>query len=215
MSSSTPSISARSSKRNPCKYFQNHHHRVAPHSYLNLMTCMIRRSCRDYSSLLTHPLLIPSYFALGSIFIFIAQANFSSGPVPRLRGEDPTAAATQDSDESSVETATQPGFVSAIKGYVEASGGSTIFLFQVSRLVVVLALLCLAIYNFLQEEGQQRVSPSSAVGALIKHWGKMSKGKHYCGGSLTEREWLDLTLCLSYVRHLYFSSLKLAFSLES
>ena len=175
---------------------------------------MIRRSCWDSSSLLTHPLLIPSYFALGSIFILIAQAIFSSLPVRRLRGEDTTAPATQNNYRV-VATASQTGFVSAVKCHVEASGGSTIFLFQVSRLVVVLALLCLAIFNFLQEEGQQRVFPSSAVGALTKHWGKKPKGKHYCVGSLTEREWLDLALCLSYVRHRCLPSFELAFSLES
>lgn len=178
------------------------------------MTCLIRTSCRDCSSLLTHPLLIPSYVALGSIFILVAQAIFSSGPVRRLLGEDQTEAATQNNDRVAA-TATQTSFVSALKGHVETSGGSTIFFFQVSRLVVTLALLCLAIFSFLQEEGQQHLSPSSAVGALINHWSKKRKGKHHGGSSLTEPEWLDLTLCLTYVRHQCPSSFELTFSLES
>ena len=158
---------------------------------------------------MTHPLIIPSYFALGSISILVTQAIFSSGPVRRLHGEDPTEAATQG------ETVAQPGFVLAVKSHIKTSGGSTIFLFQVSRLIVVLALLCLAIFSFLQEEGQQHDSPSSAVGALIKHWGKKRNGKRYGGGSLTEPEWIDLTLCLTYVRHLCLFSFELTFSLET
>ncbi len=164
----------------------------------------------------THPLLIPSYFALLSILVLVAQANFSSGPVRRPRGEDAPAAATR--GESGVAaSATRTGLVSAVKDHVEKSGGSTIFLFQASRLLVVLTLLGLAIFGFVREEGQQHVSPSSVVSALNKHWGKRHKGKHRNGGgSLTKREWLDLTLCLTYVRHRSHRSLfELAFSLES
>jgi hypothetical protein len=177
------------------------------------MACAISTSFWDRSSLLTHPLLIPSYFALFSIATLVAQAIFSSSLVRMLRGDDPTVAATQ--DESGVAaTGTQTGFVSAVKGHVKISGGSTIFLFQVSRLVVVVALLCLAIFSFVQEEGQQHVSPSPSVGTLIKDWGKKRKGKfRYGEGPLTKRELLDLTLCLTYVRRRCLSSFELAFSL--
>ncbi|KAH9059056.1 hypothetical protein EDB87DRAFT_1577854 [Lactarius vividus] len=59
----------------------------------------------------------------------------------------------------------------------------------VLRLVVVLTLLGLATFSFVSEE----------VSAL-DHWGKRHEGKHYRGGGLlTKREWLDLTLCLTYL----------------
>ncbi len=150
-------------------------------------------------SIWTHPLLIPSYFALLSILVLVAQVIFSSRPVRRLRDEDAPAAATR--GESGVAaSAAHTDLVSAVKDHVEKSGGSTIFLFQVSRLLVVLTLLGLAIFSFVREEGQQHVSPSSAVSARSKPWGKKHKGKHRNGGgSLTRREWLDLTLCLTYV----------------
>ncbi len=184
----------------------------------HLMICMIRtlRWSGGCSSLWTHPLLIPSYFALLSILVLVAQAIYSSGPVRRLRGKDAPAADTG-GDSGVAASATRTGLVSAVKDHVEKSGGSTIFLFQVSRLLVVLTLLGLAIFSFVQEEGQQHVSPSSAVSALNKHWGKKHKGMHRNGGgSLTRREWLDLTLCLTYVRHRSHRSLfELAFSLES
>ncbi|KAH8986103.1 hypothetical protein EDB92DRAFT_1949382 [Lactarius akahatsu] len=143
----------------------------------------------------THPLLIPSYLALLSILVLSAQAIFS-GPVRRLRGEDAPVAAT--CAESGVnESATRTGFVSAVKDHVEKSGGPIIFIFQVSRLVVVLTLLGIAIFSFVQEEGQQHVSPSSAVSALN---GRRHEGKHRSGGgSLTKREWLNLILCLTYL----------------
>ncbi|KAH9041259.1 hypothetical protein EDB85DRAFT_1921835 [Lactarius pseudohatsudake] len=151
------------------------------------------------SSLWTHPLFIPSYLALLSIVVLVAQAIYSSGPVRRLRGEDAPAAANRGESGANA-SATRTGFVSAVKDHVEKSGGSIIFLFQVLRLIVVLTLLGLAIFSFVQEEGQQHGSPSSVVSALSKHWGKKHKGKHrYGGGSLTKREWLDLTLCLTYL----------------
>ncbi|KAH9028261.1 hypothetical protein EDB84DRAFT_1563180 [Lactarius hengduanensis] len=144
----------------------------------------------------THPLIIPSYLALLSILVLSAQAIFSSGPVRSLRGEDAPVAAT--CAESGVnESATRTGFVSAVKDHVEKSGGSIIFLFQFLRLVVVLTLLGLAIFSFVQEEGHKHISPSSAVSVLN---GRRHEGKHrYGGGSLTEREWLDLILCLTYL----------------
>ena len=166
------------------------------------MIYIIRTSHRGSSSLWTHPLLIPSYFALLSILVLVAQAIFSSGPVRRLRGKD-SAAAPSRGDSGVPASVTRTGFVSAIKDHVQHSGGSTIFLFQVSRLVIVLTLLGLAIFSFVQEEVQQQhLSLSSVVSAFSKHWGKKRKNKHrYDGGSLTKREWLDLTLCLTYVRH--------------
>ncbi|KAI9436510.1 hypothetical protein BJY52DRAFT_1230473 [Lactarius psammicola] len=59
---------------------------------------------------------------------------------------------------------------------------------------------CGKIRGIMQEEGQQHLSPSSAVSALSKNWSKKQKGKYRDGsGSLTERGWLDLTLCLTYL----------------
>ncbi|KAH8978589.1 hypothetical protein EDB92DRAFT_2056103 [Lactarius akahatsu] len=150
---------------------------------------------QNFPSFWTHPLLIPSYLALLSILVLSAQAIFS-GPVRRIRGEDVPVAAT--CAESGVnESATRTGSVSAVKDHVEKSGGPITFIFQVSRLVVVLTLLGLAIFSFVQEEGQQHVSPSSAVSALNdrRHEGKHRSG----GGSLTKREWLNLILCLTYL----------------
>ncbi|KAH9166801.1 hypothetical protein EDB89DRAFT_2245991 [Lactarius sanguifluus] len=143
-----------------------------------------------------HPLLIPSYLALLSILVLSVQTIFSSGPVRRLRGEDAPAALTR--GESGVTaSATRTGFVSAVKGHVEKSGGSIIFAFQVSRLVIVLTLLGLAMFRFVQEEGQQHVSPSSSVSALN---GRRQEGKYrHSGSSLTRCGWLDLTLCLTYL----------------
>ncbi|KAH8978585.1 hypothetical protein EDB92DRAFT_2119177 [Lactarius akahatsu] len=165
-------------------------------------------SAQKDSSLWTHPLLIPSYLALLSIVVLVTQAVYSSGPVRRLRGEDAATAANRgESGANASATPSRTGFVSTVKDHVEKSGGSIIFLFQVLRFLVVLTLFSLAIFSFVQEEGQQHVSSSSVVSALSKHWGKKHKGKHrHGGGSLTKREWLDLTLCLT---HLYAAFLAL------
>ncbi|KAH9166806.1 hypothetical protein EDB89DRAFT_2115743 [Lactarius sanguifluus] len=153
---------------------------------------------QEVLSFWTHPLLIPSYFAILSVVILLTQAIFSSGPVRRLLGEDAPVIATR-GDSAVAVGATRTGFVSAVKDHVEKSGGSIIFIFQVLRLLVVLTLLGLAIFSSVQEEGQQDISPSSAVSAL-DHWGRRHEGKYqYGGGSLTKLEWLDLTLCLTYL----------------
>ena len=112
----------------------------------------------------SHPLLIPSYLALLSIVVLVAQVIVSSDPIRRLRGKDAPAAASAES--GATVSATRAGFVSAVKNHVNTSGGSIIFVFQVSRLLVVLTLLGLAIFSFVQEEGQQHVSPFSSVSAL-------------------------------------------------
>ena len=117
-----------------------------------------------------------------SSVVLVAQVIVSSDPIRKLRGKDAPAAASAESGVTV--SATRAGFVSAVKNHVKTSGGSIIFVFQVSRLLVVLTLLGLAIFSFVQEEGQQHVSPSSSVSALSKHWSKKRRDKrHYGGGS--------------------------------
>ncbi|KAI0248983.1 hypothetical protein BJV78DRAFT_1276336 [Lactifluus subvellereus] len=145
-----------------------------------------------------HPLLIPSYFALASIIVLILQVAFSFGPLKRLRaGIFATVEDAGTADESRT-SSTRTGLVSAVKDHVETSGGPIIFLFQISRLVLVLTLLSLSIFSFVQEEEQHTVD--FGLDALSKHWGKKHKHKHRHGGdSLSEREWLDLALSLTYL----------------
>jgi hypothetical protein len=150
----------------------------------------------------THPLLIPSYAVLASIVILLLQTIFLSGPIKALRAR--FSGTTEDAfttGESSA-SGTRTGLVSAVKDHVERSGGLVIFAFQLSRLVLVLALLVLSIFSFLQDEGSH--STDSGLNALNKHWGKWRKRKHRNGGgrggdSFSEREWLDLAACLTYV----------------
>ena len=161
-----------------------------------------------YSSPWTRPLLIPSYFALASVVVLILQALFSSGLVKRLWLRVPIGAAVENESEgvSAGESclvraggssdSARTGLVSAIKDYVERSGGSTIFLFH-------LAHLGLSIFFFLREEEwqQQQQQPSSIDSAGLlrvhslrsasKHWMHWQKPKHkhgHGGGSFSERE---------------------------
>ncbi|KAI0306147.1 hypothetical protein B0F90DRAFT_1814940 [Multifurca ochricompacta] len=123
----------------------------------------------------THPLFIPSYFALASIVVLVLQATFSIGPLKRLRARIfPTveeAGAPGETRTSSNRTS----LVSAISDHVEQSGGSTIFLFHISRLVFVLTLLGLSIFDFIQEKEQQQHTVDPALNSLSKHWGKKHK----------------------------------------
>jgi hypothetical protein len=173
----------------------------------HLMIFMMRTLRLGCSSLWNYPLLIPSYCALLSILVLVVQIIFSSSPVRRFRRVVTPEFATQ-SESGVAAGTTRTGFVSAVKDHMDKSGGSNIFLFHVFRLVVVFTLLCLAIFRFVQEEGRQHVSPSFAVNALGTRRGKKHRGKHH--GSLTKREWLDLMLCLTYVRHRYLVELGLS-----
>jgi hypothetical protein len=154
------------------------------------------------SSLLwAHPLLIPSYFTLASILLLVLHVALSFGPLKRLLDRISGTVEEESPASESSPSATQTSLVSAVKEHVEASGGSIIFSLQVLRLVLVLALLGLSIFSFVQEEeGQQRVV-NDGLGTLGKHWGEKRRQKRrYGGGSLSDREWLDLALSLTYVR---------------
>ena len=188
-----------------------------------------------YSSPWTRP-LIPSYFALASVVVLILQALFSSRPVKRLWLRARIGAALEDESEgaaaaeSSVLIAsgssdgTRTALVSAVKDHVERSGGSTIFLFELARLVLVLAL---SKFCFLreEEEQQQQQQPSFINSASLlrvdslhgasKHGRKKPKHKHGRGGSFSEREWIDLAFCLDYVRRVSSLSAHRSCSLAS
>ncbi|KAH9972688.1 hypothetical protein BJV74DRAFT_879749 [Russula compacta] len=166
---------------------------------------------RGDTALWAHP-YIPSYFVLVSIIILTLQIIFSSKQFRRHhRG---ISATVQDAgivtvDESS-SSSTQADLVSAVKNHVRRSGGSFIFLFQLSRLLLVLALLCLSIFSFLQKEEQQNVNFCGGPDPLDtgKYWGNLKKHKdkhRHDGGSFTEREWLDLALCLTYLYAFFLS----------
>ncbi|KAI9431381.1 hypothetical protein H4582DRAFT_2085045 [Lactarius indigo] len=171
-----------------------------------VLTTVDEALAQNLPSLWVHPLLIPSYLALLSVLVLLVWAIFSSGPVRRLHGEYAPVAATR-GDSGVPVSATRAGFMSAVKDHVENAGGSVIFTFQVLRLLVVLALLGLAIFSSVQEEGQQHVSPLSAVSALN---GREHEGKHHYGGdSLTKREWLGLTLRLTYLYMAFLGSMTL------
>ena len=159
-------------------------------------------------SLWTHPLLIPSYAILASILVLFLQLILSSGPIKALRAR--TSASTENTGTAGEHSAdsTRTGLVSAVKEHVKRSGGTTIFVYNLSRLVVVLSLLFLSIFSFLREEEhhqQHLIGSGLSVHSLGKHRGKKRKHKHRDGGdSFSEREWLDLALCLTYVCSIHF-----------
>jgi hypothetical protein len=171
-------------------------------SYLTALINSIEISnvCSGFYSLWIHPLLIPPYAALASILVLILQIIVSSGPIKALRARISTS--TEDASTAGEYSAssTRTGLLSAVKDHVEKSGGSIIFVFHLSRLVLVLSLLVLSIFCFLQDEGLHSVN--SGLGPLNKHWGKWRNPKHRNGGgggSFSKREWLDLAACLTYV----------------
>lgn len=148
-----------------------------------------------------HPLLIPSYAALASILVLILQLIFSFGPIKAFRARISTSTEDASSAGENSASSTRTGLLSAVKDHVEKSGGSTIFVFHLMRLVLVLSLLVLSIFCFLQEDVLH--SADSGLGPLNKHWGKWRNRKHRNGGggggSFSKREWLDLAACLNYV----------------
>jgi hypothetical protein len=152
----------------------------------------------------THPLLIPSYAVLASIVALFLQTIFLSGPIEALRARLPVISEDTCNTGESSAGSTRTDLLSAVKRHVERSGGSIIFVFQLSRLVLVVSLLVLSIFSFLQGEGLHSADAGFKLNALNKHWGKWRGRKHRndggrSGDSFSEAEWLDLAACLTYV----------------
>ena len=174
---------------------------VDKHSAYQIEKCYFEISdlCAGFYSSWTHPLLIPSYAVLASIAILLLQTIFLYGPIKALRARFSVTTEDACTTGESSASSTRTGLRSAVRDHVERSGGLIIFAFQLSRLVLVLSLLVLSIFSFLQDEGSH--SADSRLNALNKHWGKRRKHKHRKSGgdSFSEREWLDLAACLTYV----------------
>jgi hypothetical protein len=157
-----------------------------------------------YTTLWTHPLLIPSYAVLASIVALFLQTIFLSGPIEALRARLPVISEDTCNTGESSAGSTRTDLLSAVKRHVERSGGSIIFVFQLSRLVLVVSLLVLSIFSFLQGEGLHSADAGFKLNALNKHWGKWRGRKHRndggrSGDSFSEAEWLDLAACLTYL----------------
>lgn len=146
-------------------------------------------------------MLIPGYFAAFSAFLLVAHLIIASKPVQQLlgrifssKGGDPDP-----SDAPPVEPSPEPphaGIVSEVKAHIKSLGGSTIFLYKIVRLVGCLALVGLTIATVVRDE--KGTAKADAIDVLKKHWGK--KGKHARrNDGFTDREWLQVTLCLTYV----------------
>jgi hypothetical protein len=140
------------------------------------------------------------------------QAVASSEPFKQLRARILGTVENEDegagADESSVDgSSDRTGLVSAVADHVEKTGGSTVFLFQFLRFVLVLALLALSIYSFVREEEEQQqqsgLLPENTLSSAGKYPRKKHRSKHrQDGDTLSEREWIDLAFCLDYVRGL-------------
>ncbi|KAI0068087.1 hypothetical protein BV25DRAFT_1834393 [Artomyces pyxidatus] len=141
-----------------------------------------------------HPFLFPAYVAAASALILTVRVLFSFGPLKKLRehfwSSEEEVEWPIDSDT------TRTGLISAVRAHVNKFGGSTIYLFKLTRLLSVLTLLGLSIATFLQDEEGHAQPPSS----LSKHWGKKHKHhKNHDDSQFTKHEWLDLALCMTYL----------------
>lgn len=131
--------------------------------------------------------------------LLLLRALFSFGPLKTLirrpsQGEQ---------DEAPLDTRQDlpgTGLISAVKEHVRDAGGSTIFILNVARLLSVVALLALSVTSFILEQENE----SGLLGVASKGWGKKHKRKgskhHGVHGLFTKREWIQLALCLAYVR---------------
>ena len=88
------------------------------------------------------------------------------------------------------------GVSSSLRSHVAEHGGATIFAYKVARFISVLALLGLYVASF--------VNDYELVGASdIDTLGKKKKARK--AAELSRREWVDLILCITYVRELLSS----------
>ena len=148
----------------------------------------------------TDSLMISAYAASFSALVLLLQIILSTRPVRHLLSQlsSQKSRHSDDTEIVLVDDAPTPsaGILSDLRSHIQSLGGSSIFFHKTLRLIGVLVLLSLTLVTLVQDE-QQR--PFSLLIETLKKRGK----KHHKKKSLatfSPDEWLQIALCLTYVR---------------
>ncbi|KAI0260098.1 P-loop containing nucleoside triphosphate hydrolase protein [Gloeopeniophorella convolvens] len=164
-------------------------------------------SAREEPSLWMHTLLLPSHVAAASATVLVLQAILSSRPVRNLcvRAFGPVendSATSGGSGGSGINPIPIDNSTLAVnKDHMDRP----IFLLRILRLISVLTLLSLSLFDLILRDAETCGSPDQPFqgsGPLDKGWVKTHREilyRQYDESPCSKSEWPDLTLCATYI----------------
>ncbi len=150
-------------------------------------------------SIYTDNLIIPAYVAAASAALLILHILLSWTPVRRLISRLQKNKKFPDNNWEPQPTTQSFGIFAEVRDHVVLHGGPTIFFYMVFRFLSSLALLGLSAASLVLDE---RDRTHGNVG-LFGKWGIKHKGKKEHSRAFTNEEWLEASLCLTFVRTIF------------
>lgn len=97
------------------------------------------------------------------------------------------------------------GIISDVKVHIVSQGGSTVFAYKIARLLGCLTLVALTIVStVLSDYSKDAWSGDAFETSFKKKKGKGRRKKPKDSSDFSVAEWLQISLCLAYVRDLLF-----------
>ncbi|KAK0473305.1 hypothetical protein IW261DRAFT_1342846 [Armillaria novae-zelandiae] len=146
-------------------------------------------------SIYTDSLIVPAYVAATSVALLILHILLIWTPVRRFISRLQKNKNISDNNRESQPTTQSFGILAEVREHVALHGGPTIFFYTVLKFLGSLALLGLSVASLVLDE-QDRTHDN--VG-LYGKWGKKHKGKKEHSQAFTNEEWLEASLCLTFL----------------
>ncbi|PBK77153.1 hypothetical protein ARMSODRAFT_949046 [Armillaria solidipes] len=147
------------------------------------------------AAIYTDNLIVPAYVAAASAALLILHILLSWTPVRRFISRSQKNKKFPDNNRELQPTTQSFGILAEVREHVALHGGPTIFFYMVFRFLSSLALLGLSAASLVLDE-RDRIHDN--VG-LYGKWGKKHKGKKEHSRAFTNEEWLEASLCLTFL----------------
>ncbi|KAK0198511.1 hypothetical protein F5146DRAFT_1100167 [Armillaria mellea] len=147
------------------------------------------------AAIYTNNLIIPAYVAAASAALLILHILLSWTPVKRFISRLQKNKNISDNNQESQPTTQSFGILVEVREHVALHGGPTIFFYMGFRFLGSLTLLALSVASLVLDE-QDKTHDN--VG-LYGKWGKKHKGKKEHSRAFTNEEWLETSLCLTFL----------------
>ncbi|PBK69165.1 hypothetical protein ARMSODRAFT_1019154 [Armillaria solidipes] len=147
------------------------------------------------AAIYTDNLIVPAYVAAASAALLILHILLSWTPVRRFISRSQKNKKFLDNNREPQPTTQSFGILAEVREHVALHGGPAIFFYMVFRFLSSLALLGLSAASLVLDE-RDRIHDN--VG-LYGKWGKKHKGKKEHSRAFTNEEWLEASLCLTFL----------------
>ncbi|KAK0478556.1 hypothetical protein IW261DRAFT_1551827 [Armillaria novae-zelandiae] len=147
------------------------------------------------AAIYTDSLIVSAYVAAASAALLILHILLIWTPVRRFISRLQKNKNISDNNRESQPTTQSFGILAEVREHVALHGGPTIFFYMVLKFLGSLALLGLSVASLVLDE-QDRTHDN--VG-LYGKWGKKHKGKKEHSRAFTNEEWLEASLCLTFL----------------